>query len=262
MDRFVEVNIWVNKCKPETLSTLIIQPFSVVTQLQLMFNALQACMERDIDYIKEMDDEDITEEIFLLEDITKQKLPIAPIDELKDNEKIKEYIGAALTCACISFVIKNKLIPGKYTDPVIIACFCCAIDEVPPKLAGRPGPTGVTIAAQFMVILKHARLLASLLGLEELLPLPSTIFQPFIYIPLHGTAFKIFRKERFYNEDTQIFEYYKDISLNKSFIKYKNLITSADCCYASAIDQYLKTKTVLLDRKSLDTHKSIKTKKK
>ena len=143
-----------------------------------------------------------------------------------------------------------------------MACFCCAMDEVPPKLAARPGPTGVTIAAQFMVVLKHARLLASLLGLEELLPLPSTVFQPFIYIPLHGTAFKISRKERFYNEDAAVLEYYKDVLLNKSYIKYKNLITSADCTYTSEIDQYLRTKAVLLDRNTLDTHKSVKTKKK
>ena len=129
------------------------------------------------------------------------------------------------------------------------------MDETPQKLAARPGPTGITIAAQFMVILKHARLLASLLGLEELLPLPSTIFQPFIYIPLHGTAFKISQKDRFHNEDAEILEYYKDISSNKSFIKYKNLTTStAGCCYDSVIDQYLKTKAALLEHKTLGTH--------
>ena len=74
-----------------------------------------------------------------------------------------------------------------------------------------------------MVILKHARLLASLLGLEELLLLPSTIFQPFIYIPLHGTAFKISQKERFYNDDALVLEFYKYFSGNKTFIKYKTL---------------------------------------
>ena len=92
-----------------------------------------------------------------------------------------------------------------------MACFCCAMDEVPPKLAARPGPTGVTITAKFMVVLKHARLLVSLLGLEELLPSPSTVFQPFIYIQLHGTTFKISLKECYY-EDVEFLKYYKDLT--------------------------------------------------
>ena len=138
-----------------------------------------------------------------------------------------------------------------------MVCFCCAMDETPPKLAARPGPTGVTIGAQFMVILKHARLLASLLGLEELLPLPSSIFQPFVYIPLHGTAFKISQKEHFHNNDEVVLEYYKDLSL-KNFIKYRNCITTTKMptdCFADVVDQYLSTKVVLLDRKvSATTH--------
>ena len=256
---FAQLAINITPCEPNTLSTLTTLPLDV--KIQIIFNALLACgfTRENIDI---MDDDGIKENIFLLGNALKQKLPGAAVDGLKDIEKIKEYIGASLTCACILFAIKNELTVEKYTDPVIMACFCCAIDEVPPKLAARPGPTGVTIAAHFMVILKHARLLASLLGLEELLPLPSTIFQPFVYIPLHGTAFKISRKERFHNEDADILVYYKDISCNKSFIKYKNLITSTDCCYASVVEQFLRTKEVLLDRKISGTHKSVKTKKK
>ena len=192
MDKFCELSISVTPCKPETLSALTLLPFSI--KIQLIFNTLLTCTKLTEDI---WDDDDIRESIFLLGDL-KQKLHIAAADE---SEKVKEYIGAALTCACILFVIENKLIPREYTDALIMACFCCAMDETPPKLAARPGPTGVTIGAQFMVILKHARLLASLLGLEELLPLPSSIFQPFVYIPLHGTAFKISQKEHFHNDD-------------------------------------------------------------
>ena len=256
---FDRLTINITPCAPDTLSALTLLPLDI--KMELIFNALLTCNFTSQN-IEIMDDDSIKQNIFLLERALRQKSPGVAANELKDTEKIKEYVAASLTCACIIFAIKNELIVKNYTDPVIMACFCCGMDEVPPKLAARPGPTGVTIAAQFMVVLKHARLLASLLGLEELLPLPSTVFQPFIYIPLHGTAFKISQKERFYNEDAAILEYYKDISLNKSFIKYKNLISSVDCTYTSVIDQYLRTKAVLLDRKTLDTHKSVKTKKK
>ena len=261
IDGFVRLRIDITPCKPETLSALTKLPFDIKTKL--MFNALLTCTDQDIGI---MDDDSITDRIFLLGNVLKQKLLFAAADEPpKDIEKIKEYIGAALTCACILFVIKNKLIPDmKYIDALIMACFSCAMDETPPKLAARPGPTGVTIGAQFMLVLKQARMLASLLGLEELLPLPSNIFQPFIYIPLHGTAFKICQKERFYNEDKKASEYYKGISLNKSFVKYKNLITIATTdCFDSVVNQYLSTKVTLLDHKiTATTQKAIKAKKK
>ena len=257
VDSFVQVRIDVTPCKSETLSALTELSFDIRTKL--IFNALLTCTDQNIGI---MDDDSITENIFLLGNVLKQKLPITVADEPHDIEKIKEHIGAALTCACILFAIKNKLIPVKYIDAVIMACFCCAMDEIPPKLAARPGPTGVTISAQFMVILKHARLLASLLGLEELLPLPSSIFQPFIYIPLHGTAFKLSQKNRFHNEDKKVLEYYKDILFNKSFMKYRNLITTTDC-FASVVDQYLITKVILLDHKiSATIQKGIKPTKK
>ena len=260
IDNFVQLRIDVIPCKPETLSGLTKLPFDIKTKL--MYNALLTCTDQNIGI---MDDDSITERIFLLENVLKQKLPIAAADD-HEPQDTGEYIGAALTCACILFAIKNKLIPEKYTDALIMACFCCAMDEMPPKLAARPGPTGVTIGAQFMVILKHARLLASLLGLEELLPLPSSIFQPFVYIPLHGTAFKISQKERFHNEDKKVAEYYKDILFNKSFMKYKNLITTTDCGFDSVVIQYLRTKVMLLEHKiSVTTYaqKAInKTKKK
>ena len=256
MVKFGQFIINVYPCEPETLQALIKLPFSL--KIQLMFNALLTCTEE----IEWMDDDDIRESIFLLGNL-KQTLHIAAVDE---PDKIKEYIGAALTCTCILFVIKNKLIPKMYIDALIMACFSCAMDETPPKLAARPGPTGVTIGAQFMVILRHARLLASLLGLEELLPLPSSIFQPFIYIPLHGTAFKNFRKEHFYNDDEAVKKYYLDLADNKSFIQYRNCITTATTptdCFADVVDQYLSTKVLLLDRKiSATTHdKKLKKKK-
>ena len=254
---FLQLEINIMPCKPETLSALTILPLDV--KVQLIFNALLTCNVTK-QSINIMDDGSVKEKIFLLGNIAKQKLLV---DDLKDTEKIKEYIDGALTCACILFAIKNNLILEKYIDPVIMACFCCAIDEVPPRLAAKSGPTGVTIAAQFMVILKHAWLLASLLGLEELLLLPSTIFQPFIYIPLHGTAFKISQKECFYNDDAVVLEFYKSFSGNKTFTKYKNLITSTDCFFNSVINQYLRTKAVLLDCKiSGTTKKSVKIKKK
>ena len=256
IDSFVQLKLDVTPCKPETLSILTKLPFDI--KMQLICNALLTCTDKNIEV---MDDDSITNDIFLLK-YANSKLPV--LDEKDtDIEEIKNYIGAALTCACIKFAIKSKLIPPKYIDPVIMACFCCAIDETPPKLAARPGPTGVTIGAQFMVILRHARWLASLLGLEELLPLPSSIFQPFIYIPLHGTAFKIFRKEHFHNDDKTVYEYYKKIFDNKKFIKYKNLIIASDYCLDSVVNQYLRTKVSLLEQKlSSTTQKSIKTKKK
>ena len=256
MDTFDRLKINVKPCKPETLSVLTKLPFS--TKIQLIFNALLTCTDPKLD-IEDMNDDSISESIFLLENL-KQKLHIAAADE---SEKIKEYIGAALTCACILFVINNKLIPRKYIDALIMACFCCAMDETPSKLAARPGPTGVTIGAQFMVILRHARLLASLLGLEELLPLPSSIFQPFVYIPLHGTAFKISQKEHFYNDDKVVLEYYNDLSHNKGFIKYRDCITTIITptdCFADVVDQYLSTKVLLLNRKISATTKTKKKK--
>ena len=259
VNEFVQLRIDVTPCRPETLSTLTKLPFDV--KIILIFNALLTCTEQNVG---RLNDDKISKNVFLLGSIPEQKLPIAATDKLKDTEKIKEYFGAALTCSCILFAIKNKLIPETYIVPLIMACFCCAMDETPPKLAARPGPTGVTIAAHFMLILKHARLLASLLGLEELLPLPSTIFQPFVYIPLHGSAFKISQKEHFHNDDKKVQEYYQDLSLNKSFVKFKNLITTPISSFASAIiDQYLETKAKLPDRKVAATHhKSLKATKK
>ena len=258
MDKFKKSTILVDQCEPETLSRLSELPFNI--KIQLTFNALLTCTEHKSE-IESMDDNDIENSIFLLGNL-KQNLHIASTDE---PEKIKEYIGAALTCACILFVLKNKLIPPKYVDPLIMACFCCAIDETPPKLAARPGPTGVTIGAQFMVILRHARWLASLLGLEELLPLPSSIFQPFVYIPLHGTAFKIFRKEHFHNDDELVLKYYEDLSKNKSFIEYKEYITTIvidsagpSNCFADVVDKYLSTKMLLHARNICPTPQKLK----
>ena len=260
IDNFVQLKIDVTPCKPETLSTLTKLPFDI--KMQLIFNALLSCTHQNIEV---MDDDSITKDIFLLGNAN-SKLPVVALDEKDTNiEEIKNYIGATLTCTCIMFATKSKLIPPKYIDPVIMACFCCAIDETPPQLAARPGPTGVTIGAQFMVILRHARWLASLLGLEELLPLPSSIFQPFVYIPLHGTAFKISqKKDRFYNEDKKVHEYYKEMLRDKNFIKYKNLVTASDYCLDSVVKQYLRTKVVLLEQRisATATQKSIKTKKK
>ena len=55
-----------------------------------------------------MDDNSITDNIFLLGNIL--KLTFAAADELpRDIERIKEYIGATLTCVCILFATKNKL---------------------------------------------------------------------------------------------------------------------------------------------------------
>ena len=240
MNQFVHPKVSVTPCRPVTLLDLNAQPPHV--KIQLIFNALLTCTEENL---RRKSDAFLIERIFLLGNVLRQKFTIAATGDLEDTEKIKEFFGAVLTCTCILFAIRNQLIPEKYINPVIMACFCCAMDEVPPRLAGRPGPTGVTIAAQFMVILKHARLLASLLDLEELLPLPSVIFQPFIYIPLHGTAFKISEKERFYNDDKEVRRYYEDLSTNKSFIKYRNLMTTAECSFASVVEQYLSTKEVL-----------------
>jgi len=120
---------------------------------------------------------------------------------------------------------------------------------ISPKLAARPGPTGVTIASQFMVILQHAWWITSLLGLREQLPLPSTIFQPFVYIPLHGTAFKIARNEKFYGEDTTTKEFYNRIRSGKEFINFEKLVKSHyfnNDSFFDVVHQYIRTKRDLL----------------
>ena len=71
---------------------------------------------------------------------------------------------AILTCTGIKYVLQNNLIPEEYIiKPLLLACFW----KTPFKITSHPGPTGVTIASQFMVIL---RWFASLLCLEDQLP--------------------------------------------------------------------------------------------
>ena len=157
-------------------------------------------------------------------------------------------IGAVLTCSGILYSLQHRLVPKEYIDPLILACFCCALGHIPPKIAARPGPIGVTIASQFMVILQHARWLASLLGLENQLPLPSTVFQPFVYIPLHLTAFKLnSEKSKFHREDEKAREFYELLSTNKEFVDFKRCICSGSAAdnFGTVVIQYLKTKEIL-----------------
>ena len=165
----------------------------------------------------------------------------------------EDYLHAMLTCASLLFAIKHRIMVS--LPSMLLTSFCCALDIVPPKLAARPGPTGVTIASQFMVILQHARWITSLAGLHEQLPLPSTIFQPFIYIPLHGTAFKIARKEKFYGEDTIAKEFFINICSEKEFIKFQDLIKKLalddlTTAFPTIVSQYINTKRDIQTRLS------------
>uniref|UniRef100_A0A1X7UCL7 Asteroid domain-containing protein n=1 Tax=Amphimedon queenslandica TaxID=400682 RepID=A0A1X7UCL7_AMPQE len=130
----------------------------------------------------------------------------------------------------------------------------------------RPGPKGVTMSSHLMITLTHARWLLSLLGIHQELPLPSSVFQPYVYIPLHGTAFKLKQKEKFYGDDAPAKEYYELLSKDRVFQDFKRCI-----CSGSAIDnigavcvQYAHTKDAikeLLDKKA-PSRKTSKSRKK
>jgi len=237
IDGYTKVEINVNPCKVDTISALRDLQFD--QKVMLVFNALLNCQVKF--GIEKMND---NSEIFLFKDVADLKVCGVDLKD-SDSDEAKDFFRATLTCACLLFAVKCDVVSEPYITPLIMACFCCALGKTPPNLAARPGPTGVTIASQFMVILQHARLIASLLGLHVYLPLPSTIFQPFVYIPLHGTAFKISRKDRFHGDDTKIKEFYNSNSANRSFRKFKDLLKSANN-FATIVDEYMSTKRDLL----------------
>ena len=146
-------------------------------------------------------------------------LQIPPTDRVPD-------MGSLLTCVCFIYSRRNNLIPDEYVTPLLLSCLYCSLGELPPRISSRPGPTGVTISSHFMVILKHARWFLSLLGLHEQLPLPSSVFQPYVYVHLHGTAFKIKQKEKFYGDDVRAKECYNLLCKNEGFKDFQKCICS------------------------------------
>lgn len=158
-------------------------------------------------------------------------------------------ICAVLSCTCLLYAISHDIVPKEYIFPLILSCFCCSLQEKSPKLAARPGPKGVTIASRFMSILQHTIWLASLLGLGQELPLPSAIFQPFVYIPLHITVFKINQKEKFYGEDAEAKEFYHNLSSNEVAKDFMHCICDNHAAdnFRAVIIQYMATKDQLQD---------------
>ena len=172
-------------------------------------------------------------------------------------------ICAVLSCTCLLYAISHDIVPSEYIFPLILSCFCCSLQEKSPKLAARPGPKGVTIASRFMSILQHATWFASLLGLGQELPLPSAIFQPFVYIPLHITVFKINQKEKFHGEDAEAKEFYRNLSDNEAAKDFMHCISDNHAAdnFRAVIIQYMATKDQLQDyfkRKKKKTDSSSK----
>ena len=237
VDRHIQVEIKVSPCKADTILTLRGLPFD--QKVASIFNALLNCQTKF--GIDKMNDDSVLNEVFLLKGVADQRIHGVDL-KYPDSDEAMDYFSAILTCVCLLFAIKcNVVKEPQYITPLVMTCFCCALGKMPPKLAARPGPTGVTIGSQFMVILQHARLIASLLGLHVYLPLPSTIFQPFVYIPLHGTAFKISQKDKFRGDDVSIKKFYESMSTNRSFRKFKDLVTSSDS-FVAIINGYMSTK--------------------
>ena len=197
--------------------------------------------------------------IHLLQPLILQPQDIPPVNRVPD-------IGSLLACVCFIYSYRNNLIPEDYVTPLLQSFFYCSLKKLPPRISARPGPTGVTISSHLMITLTHAQWFLSLLGIHQELPLPSCVFQPYVYIPLHGTAFKLKQKEKFYGNDAPAKEYYELLSKNKVFQDFKKCI-----CSGSAIDnigavsvQYVHTKEAikeLLDKKAQGSKMS-KSKKK
>ena len=197
--------------------------------------------------------------IILLQPFTRSLKVVPPTTRVPD-------IGSLLACVCFIYSYRNKLIPEDYVTPLLQSFFYCSLKKLPPRISARPGPTGVTISSHLMITLTHARWFLSLLGIHQELPLPSCVFQPYVYIPLHGTAFKLKQKEKFYGDDAPAKECYELLSKNKVFQDFKKCI-----CSDSAIDnigavsvQYVHTKEAikeLLDKKA-QGRKTSKSKKK
>uniref|UniRef100_A0A1X7T237 Uncharacterized protein n=1 Tax=Amphimedon queenslandica TaxID=400682 RepID=A0A1X7T237_AMPQE len=125
--------------------------------------------------------------IVLLQSFTKSLKDIPPTTQVPD-------IGSLLACVCFIYSYRNKLIPEDYVTPILQAFFYCSLEKLPLRISARPGPTGVTMSSRLMITLTHARWFLSLLGIHQELPLPSSVFQPYVYIPLHGIAFKLKQK--------------------------------------------------------------------
>ena len=231
---------------------------------------LSPCMPEDLNTLrKEIFRE---QKISLLVEVFKDPYRIILLQPFTESLKVLPpttrvpHIGSLLACVCFVYLNRNNLIPEDYVTPLLQSFFYCSLKKLPPRISARPGPTGITISSHLMITLTHARWFLSLLGIHEELPLPSCVFQPYVYIPLHGTAFKLKQKEKFYGDDAPAKEYYELLSKNKVFQDFKECI-----CSDSAIDdigavsvQYVHTKDAikeLLDRKAQGSKMS-KSKKK
>ncbi|XP_019854964.1 PREDICTED: uncharacterized protein LOC109583896 [Amphimedon queenslandica] len=241
INEYAQKQIKVNPCMPEDIDTLI-EELSREQKISLL-----------VEVFKE------PYHIVLLKSFTKSFKDIPPTSRVPD-------IGSLLACVCFIYSYQNKLIPEDYVTPILQAFFYCSIEKLPPRISARPGPKGVTMSSHLMITLTHARWFLSLLGIHQELPLPSSVFQPYVYIPLHGTAFKLKEKQKFHGDDAPAKEYYELLSKNKVFQDFKRCI-----CSGSAIDnigavcvQYACTKDAikeLLDKKA-QSRKTSKSRKK
>ena len=231
---------------------------------------LTPCMPEDLNTLREEMSRE--QKISLLVEVFKDPYRIILVQSFTSSLKVVPPttrvpdIGSLLTCVCFIYSYRNSLIPEDYVTPLLQSFFYCSLKKLPPRISARPGPTGVTISSHFMITLTHARWFLSLLGIHQELPLPSCVFQPYVYIPLHGTAFKLKQKQKYHGDDAPAKEYYELLSRNKVFQDFKKCI-----CSGSAIDnigavsvQYIHTKEAikeLLDKKAQGS-KTSKSKKK
>ena len=93
-----------------------------------------------------------------------------------------------LVCASLCFMLRLASQPGYHLEPeelqaLLMTCLFCSAGISPVVLPERPSSRALSLGMQFSHTLDQVQLLASTLGLRDVLPPPSSLFFPMAFIP-------------------------------------------------------------------------------
>ena len=111
------------------------------------------------------------------------------------SDAISVLPQAVLVCGSLCFMCRVSSAPNCSTpvkpselEALLLTSLFCAASIPPSHVPELPSSRALTLAMQFSHTLHQARLLASVLGLRDALPPPSSLFYPLAYMPHHLAA--------------------------------------------------------------------------
>ena len=131
-------------------------------------------------------------------------------------------------CILLACKLNKDFLSAIAQNSLLIACIMCSYGRDPFKTMYRPTSEALNYSSGFSAIMEGAYQLASVLGILEFMPLPSSIYENAALIPFHHIAscklsdLKHKRKlDQQLNETIIIYEYMRK---NKHYIELKDIL--------------------------------------